>query len=518
MRYAIVSDIHGNLQAWNAALTDSAAMRADRIVCLGDCVGYGPEPAAVLASLHRHVHAFVLGNHDAVVCGKMSADVFNDAAQRLIAWTQKQLGASARDFLGTLPLELVGDGFRCTHGSFDNPAAFDYVTDAEEARRSLDATTEPLLFVGHSHIPALFVVGESGTVHALPPQDFTVEPGKRYLVNVGSVGSPRDGGALASYLLYDTATQSLFFRRIPFDLDAFRETVLMHGLSPDAIPLLHHDPRKRLVPVREALDFTPAQTPEQEARHVIRSASVEDALRRRVALWKWIAGIVVAVAMAVTLTVYAILARQGRRQLAQAEENAAQERHALLEQAEQDALQERQALLAQAEQGTLRPVTHPADTRIIAMPQEGNALPAFPATVDDDGGILPWGIHYGDTKTQSAHLDNGTLRIIDTGNGTPWRIETPAIALGPMRRLTLTGEYAAADGSARFTVAILNGATQKWDDHYRTVDFRSRPGRDGKSAQETFDLPKAATHARIILEGRGAVSLRNLSLAPRPPK
>ena len=131
MRFAIVSDLHSNLQAWNAVLLDIRSQKLDRIICLGDVVGYGPDPAEVLRSVHANVNHLVLGNHDAVVCGKMDETLFNESARQIIDWTRGQLNREARRFLGSLPLSLDAGLFRCAHGDFSEPGAFNHATEAK---------------------------------------------------------------------------------------------------------------------------------------------------------------------------------------------------------------------------------------------------------------------------------------------------------------------------------------------------------------------------------------------------
>lgn len=285
MRYAILSDLHANLQAWNAVFLDLRSNGADRVIALGDLVGYGPQPAEVLESVHQHVDHLVLGNHDAVVCGKLDEGLFNETARDLIRWTRARLGANAVRFLDTLPLTLAGEGFRCAHGDFVNPAAFPYLLAPTDALLSWNRVTDPLLFVGHTHEPALYVLGASGTPHAVEPQDFEMEPGKRYLLNVGSVGSPRDGDARASYCLYDTEQRSVYWRRVPFDLDAFRAAVKAVGITDAPSYFLHHDPRCGRRPIRELLSFQPPTAPEQAVQGAVEVQTLT-ALRRSVSAWR----------------------------------------------------------------------------------------------------------------------------------------------------------------------------------------------------------------------------------------
>ena len=259
MRYAFVSDIHGNLTAWNTVLQDMAVHRIDRIVCLGDVVGYGPQPAECLRSVYSRVHAMVLGNHDAVVGGRMSASHFNDRARRAIEWTQVRLGDRARALFGDLPMVLKGHGFRCSHGDFTDPAQFRYVFTPEEAAANFAAVPEQLLFIGHSHEACFFVTGESGAVYKIAPQDFALEEGKRYLVNVGSVGSPRDGDLRACYVIYDEEKKSVWFHRVAFDMEAVRAAVrAAPGLDPEDVQILRFAAARETEPVREAPDFAPA--------------------------------------------------------------------------------------------------------------------------------------------------------------------------------------------------------------------------------------------------------------------
>ena len=274
MLYAIVSDLHANLVAWKAVLSDLAACKAEKIICLGDIVGYGPEPAAILESVYRHVDAFVMGNHDAAVAGKMSAENFNDYARSMVEWSASRISAHGREFLGSNPLTISAPGFVCAHGSPSQPQAFPYILDADEAKLAWESTDAPLVFVGHSHIPGICVIGESGTPRWLQPQDFVVDGGRRFIVNTGSVGDPRDGDPRASYCLYDDATRTVKFRRVSFDYDALGEAATRAGLDPAQMPMLRRDPVTSLAAVREALGFAPPTDEEAMARDVTLAADL----------------------------------------------------------------------------------------------------------------------------------------------------------------------------------------------------------------------------------------------------
>lgn len=285
MKYAIISDIHANLQAWKAVLIDIRSIGVDKIICLGDVIGYGPNPAEVLEETHAAVDYFVMGNHEAVVCGKMNVSLFNENAGKSITWTQNQLSKEAVNFLASFPLTLRGTSFRCSHGDFANPSAFDYVITPENALSSWEAVEENLLFVGHTHEPGIFVIGASHTPHLIKPQDFVVEEEKRYLVNVGSVGQPRDRQARAVYCIYDTAEQSVVWRYIPFDLDAYREALKKKNLTDETSFFLYYDPRKDIKPLRETLNFSPPQDRKQNAKDTVEVQEL-DILQKKVRKWK----------------------------------------------------------------------------------------------------------------------------------------------------------------------------------------------------------------------------------------
>lgn len=239
MLYAIVSDIHGNYNAWAAVLEDARAIGVGRIVCLGDVVGYGPEPGRCVQSIRDVAHACVLGNHDAVITKKLDSIAFNDHARKLIEWTELQLNPEEIDYLNQLDYEFSEDCFRCVHGDCDAPHEFNYIVDCDDAKLTWERTSEQIIFCGHSHIPAVFVATNNyEEMCALPPQDFSLEDSNRYIVNVGSVGSPRDDDLRASYVLFDSETKSVFFRRVCYNFDEFRARVKFVGLNENDVPLL----------------------------------------------------------------------------------------------------------------------------------------------------------------------------------------------------------------------------------------------------------------------------------------
>lgn len=270
MRYAIISDLHANIQAWKVVYEDIQNNNADRIICLGDLIGYGPNPAQLLREIRDKVDAVILGNHDAALCGKLDATLFNDDAQRLLEWTRKQLSEDDLKFISSLPLTLIGDGFLCAHGEFSEPGNFDYASEAAEVMPSWKATESDLLFVGHTHEPAIFVLGNSGIPRSVDPQDFTIDPGKRYFVNVGSVGQPRDKDPRACYCIYDTETRSIYWRRVKFDAEAYRKALRATGLKLDPSYYLPDSTSSSdQTPTNWHVSFSPPKSPSQAAQNVI---------------------------------------------------------------------------------------------------------------------------------------------------------------------------------------------------------------------------------------------------------
>ncbi len=485
MRIAVVSDIHANLQAWNAVWLDIRSLGADRVICLGDTIGYGPNPAEVLEALYAAVDFFVLGNHDAALCGKLQSDLFNETAREILAWTAARLAPRARQVLAGWPLTLAGPGFRCAHGEFGQPDYFHYVFEPEDSRPSWQAVPEPLLFIGHTHQPCLGVIGPSGTPHLLEPQDFSLEPGKRYLVNVGSIGCSRDGDPRASYCLFDTAENAVFWRRIPFDLDAFRGAIERAGLPAGAGAWLESDPRKARAPLRERVSFHPPADPAQAVRNAREVQHVE-LLRRRVRRWQQ------AAAGALLLLLLAAAAAA--------------------------VVSWRQAHRRQTRAGAPLPARH---ARHLAPGD--NAL-VFPAAAVPAGQPVPgWDIHLGDRYHQQAAwgpLPDGRLgwRLASTRPQDLRLVAAPVFA-APAMKFTLRGRlWKSPDfqGSLALAVVLVRqtaAGPEQLEQFVVKEPLRVR--NDGWSlVQTTFDLPARADALRVQVRGRftGSAALCELTL------
>lgn len=235
MRIAVLADVHANLEAFRACLDHARGRGVDRIVLLGDLVGYGADPGAVVDLAREAVGAgglAVLGNHDEAAI-RPGATGMNDAAAAAIAWTRERLDPAQRDFLAGLPMTIEEDGFLFVHADASAPARWRYVTDAEAAHRSLEATAAHATVVGHVHRPALYSLGETGKLVTFRPVEGAPVPlsrGRRWLAVLGAVGQPRDGNPAACYALLETHPLQATWLRVPYDIAAAAAKIRTAGL------------------------------------------------------------------------------------------------------------------------------------------------------------------------------------------------------------------------------------------------------------------------------------------------
>ena len=224
MRYAIVSDIHANIRAWEVVLADIRSQGIDVIVCLGDVVGYGPKPAEVLEAVRSVTDHFVLGNHDAAAVGMMDYSIFNDHARQAIEWTITELSPDARQFLSSVPLAIEAGELLFVHAEIAEPGRFDYIDNVEIAKENFAANEHFATFVGHTHLPKMFELSADGSVQELLDSTSALDVEKRYIINVGSVGEPRNPDDLSSrYAVYDVEKREIDFRHVEFDIVAYRQ-------------------------------------------------------------------------------------------------------------------------------------------------------------------------------------------------------------------------------------------------------------------------------------------------------
>jgi predicted phosphodiesterase len=230
MKVAVVSDIHANAHALSAVLAETDRDPPDELWCLGDVVGYGPDPNECCATIASRAGICLAGNHDLAVLGVLPLDEFNADAAAAARWTRSALDEPSRTFLSQLEPSAERAGVELFHGSPADPV-WDYVLSAEGAESSFRMTSAPLVLVGHSHVQlALHWDGGSVTGGVATDGDETDLSSGRWLLNPGSVGQPRGNDPRAAFLELDLGAHRARFRRIPYDVEATQAEILAHGL------------------------------------------------------------------------------------------------------------------------------------------------------------------------------------------------------------------------------------------------------------------------------------------------
>src|SRR6201990_2069114 len=202
MRFAIFSDIHSNLEALEAVMLDARQRRCTHFVCLGDIVGYNANPGECIQLVRELDCPVVKGNHDEQATFPASSERFNELAERAIEWTRERLSEQDREWLRSLPLQRRIHDFTIVHATLDTPGEWGYVFKNLDAVASFTYQHTPVCFFGHTHVAGAFVRDEGG--RRVVTEQLSIEPGKKYFINVGSVGQPRDGDARAAYCIYHT--------------------------------------------------------------------------------------------------------------------------------------------------------------------------------------------------------------------------------------------------------------------------------------------------------------------------
>jgi diadenosine tetraphosphatase ApaH/serine/threonine PP2A family protein phosphatase len=230
MRFAILADIHSNLAAFEAVLKDIDGRGGfDKIWCLGDMVGYGPDPNECIKRLHEFEHVCIAGNHDWAAIGKMDTFEFNPLAAEAAHWTSQVLTAENKDYLLDLPLILNENGFTLAHGSPREPI-WEYLLSTETAQENFAYFETPYCLVGHSHIPLIFAL-DGDQIELMEFGGAEVKlPGKRMIINPGGVGQPRDGDPRASYAIYDAEARTVSHYRVEYNIEVTQRKMAEAGL------------------------------------------------------------------------------------------------------------------------------------------------------------------------------------------------------------------------------------------------------------------------------------------------
>jgi diadenosine tetraphosphatase ApaH/serine/threonine PP2A family protein phosphatase len=216
MRLAILSDIHGNLEALETVLAECADLKVDRTVCLGDVVGYGADPDGCIDRVREVADTVLAGNHDWAAVGFEDTRFFNPIALAAIRWTASHLSDARIDYLRERPILSREEGVMYVHASPYHPESWHYLFTPEEGRLGLAYTEAKLCFVGHSHHS--FVCTDGGYEEVVGKGTTSISPDERYLINVGSVGQPRDGDPRAAFAIWDREAGELELCRVPYDI------------------------------------------------------------------------------------------------------------------------------------------------------------------------------------------------------------------------------------------------------------------------------------------------------------
>lgn len=228
MRVAVLSDIHSNIVALDAVLSDAGDV--DAIWHLGDVVGYGPQPDAVVARLGERDATGVRGNHDAAAIGGREIDWFNPEARAAAEWTRDTMSDATRSWLSALPERRLVDDVLLVHGSPRDPLR-EYVTDSAAAADNIAVQETQHALHGHTHVPAVWTATPDGVALIQPGASDAIELGAyRTLINPGSVGQPRDGDARASYLVLDRDIGRVTWHRVAYDIDRVQADMRAAGL------------------------------------------------------------------------------------------------------------------------------------------------------------------------------------------------------------------------------------------------------------------------------------------------
>lgn len=232
MRIGIFSDTHSNLEALTAVLERFQEERVERLICLGDTVGYGASPNECCDLIRKLAAQTILGNHDAAVAGRMDYSFYYAAARQALDLHTSTLSAENMAWLRSLPYEVREDHISYCHGAPVNIEEFDYIFAPEQAARCLPAweRLSDVTFIGHSHLCKAFALSSSD-VYEVVSQEFEIRPSHKYIISVGSVGQPRDYDNRASYTVYDTVERAFTFKRTSYDIEGAQRKIFSANLD-----------------------------------------------------------------------------------------------------------------------------------------------------------------------------------------------------------------------------------------------------------------------------------------------
>jgi diadenosine tetraphosphatase ApaH/serine/threonine PP2A family protein phosphatase len=233
MRIGIISDIHSNLEALTEVLAALRRLEPDRVMCLGDVVGYGASVNECCELVRGVAEVTLLGNHDAAVAGRMDYSFYYDAARHALDWTAARIEPAHLEWLRGLPFgHRIGD-VQFTHGSPVVPEGYEYVFALEQAKELLPhfGALADVNFIGHSHLCKAFGLSPSGDVHEVVAMRFGLRRGYKYVISVGSVGQPRDCDSRACFVIYDTDARTVEYHRVSYDIESAAQRIFDADLA-----------------------------------------------------------------------------------------------------------------------------------------------------------------------------------------------------------------------------------------------------------------------------------------------
>ncbi len=234
MKYAIISDIHSNWEAFQTVIEAIKEEKVDKYLFVGDIVGYAANPCECITEFKKLKCVAIAGNHDWGAVELSSMENFNSYAKEAIQWTMTQLSEKDKEFLRKLPLVQTTDDITLVHSTLLDPEKWEYIRSTFQAHKSIDIQKTSVLFAGHSHVPITFFEPSQikGPIKIAKEKTIQIQEDYKYFINVGSVGQPRDGDPRACYAIYDKKKQTVEIKRIEYDVKKAQEKILEAGLPP----------------------------------------------------------------------------------------------------------------------------------------------------------------------------------------------------------------------------------------------------------------------------------------------
>ncbi|MCM8786568.1 MAG: metallophosphatase family protein [Candidatus Omnitrophica bacterium] len=229
MRYGIFSDVHSNLEAFSIVYDFYKSNQIDKYIFIGDIVGYGANPKECLYLLKNLNPVSIAGNHDWAAVGKLELDYFNEYAKIALLWTKEKISFDDCLYIKSFLLFYEEDNFVCVHGSLEEPQKFNYILGIMDSWRNFSLLKKDILFVGHSHRRESYVYC-NGKVMYMPDMELEIQKNTKYIINVGSVGQPRDRDNRSCVCIYDSDRRRVFFKRLEYNIKKAAEKILEEGL------------------------------------------------------------------------------------------------------------------------------------------------------------------------------------------------------------------------------------------------------------------------------------------------